>query len=530
MRVLEQYLAYLERENVQELVLQTGRAVFIRLDGQYRPVTQDPLLSTHILTLWADTNVATALRQPTLPSQIETTVGNTPYSVSLSRRSGQIQLRVTKGTARQEATPPTPTHASTSPSIRTTTDTAPRTRGDTDTRTRAHNDTARGWLAAARRDNASDVHLVSDRPPAFRLNGELLPQGSPLPHADLEALIHELLSEACLQQLDERGYADSAATLDGAGRVRINACRQQNGLKLCCRLVSDRPPSVEEIGLPDEVIRVQDQHQGLAVISGPNGHGKTTTMSALVDLLNRHRAIHIITVEDPVEIIHPIKRAIVNQREVGTHTASFHRALKAALREDPDVIVIGELRDRETVEIALSAAETGHLVLATMSTPSGATTIDRLIDMFPPDEQTQVRAALAATLKIVASQRLVPRADGNGRVAAIELISGSIALSNLIRENKLFQLPSLLQRGRAYGMIRLEDSLSALLRENVITQEAALAFADDPRIITRSAQKSTTGTPHASEDGGAKRKKAEKAEKAEKRGALRGLFGGRGES
>jgi len=226
-----------------------------------------------------------------------------------------------------------------------------------------------------------------------------------------------------------------------------------------------------------------EYHQGLVVVSGPSGAGKTTTLAALVDLFNADRAVHIITVEDPVEIIHPIKKAIVTQREVGSHTKGFHSALKGSLREDPDVIAIGELRDRETVEKALEASETGHLVFATMSTPSGATTIDRLIDMFPPDDQSQVRATLAGALKFVVSQRLIPRSDRNGQVVATELLTGGMALWSLIRDDKLFQLPSLLQRGRGFGMIRIEDSLNALLASGVITAETAKAFADDPRLI-----------------------------------------------
>jgi twitching motility protein PilT len=207
----------------------------------------------------------------------------------------------------------------------------------------------------------------------------------------------------------------------------------------------------------------------------------------LVDLFNSERRVHIITVEDPVEVLHPIKKAVVSQREVGMHTESFHSALKGSLREDPDVIGIGELRDRETVEKALEAAETGHLVFATMSTPSGASTIDRLIDMFPPEDQSQVRATLGGVLKFVVSQRLVPRKDVEGRVVAVELLTGGMALWTLIRDDKLYQLPSLLQRGRAFGMIRIEDSLNDLVSSGLISVETARMFADDPRLIGRAA-------------------------------------------
>src|SRR5262249_23094573 len=247
------------------------------------------------------------------------------------------------------------------------------------------------------------------------------------------------------------------------------------------RLAVAAPPSFVELGLPAAVGKVTENHQGLVVIAGPSGHGKTTTLAALVDLLNRAEPIHILTIEDPVEIVHPRHAAVVSQREVGRHTMSFAAALKASLREDPDVIVIGELRDRETVEIALTAAETGHLVLATMSTPSAAKTIDRLIDMFPPDDQAQVRASLGASLKAIIAQRMLPNAQGTGMVVAVELLVGVLALATLIRDNKLFQLPNLMQRGKAFGMIRLDDSLLELVRTGRLEEEVALRNADHPK-------------------------------------------------
>ena len=338
-------------------------------------------------------------------------------------------------------------------------------------------------LATARQQGASDVHVMAGNPVRLRRAGALEPVSNPLPAAELEAMAAALLQEAHAAQLAALGYADLAADVEGAGRLRINVSRQRTGLKLCFRLVVSDPPSVAELGLPPEVQKLTMHHQGLVIISGPNGHGKTTSMAALVDMFNAEHALHIITVEDPVEVIHPRKRAIVTQREVGAHTRSFARALAAALREDPDVIAIGELRDRETVEMALSAAETGHLVLATMSTPSAAKTIDRLIDMFPPDDQAQVRATLAGALKLVLSQRLLRRADGRGLVAAFEMITGGVPLWSLVRDNKLFQLPSLLQRGRNFGMLGLEDSLRELLGHGMITHDEALLHAEDPKAL-----------------------------------------------
>ncbi len=338
-------------------------------------------------------------------------------------------------------------------------------------------------LMVARAESASDVHIMSGEPVRFRCNGLLVSRGKALDDNQARALLLPLLNERNAHQFEELGYADFACEIEGAGRCRVNANKQRTGIKGCFRLIMDEPPTIEGLGLPKELRQMLDYHQGLVVVSGPSGAGKTTTLASLVALFNNERPVHIITVEDPVEIIHPIKKAIITQREVGSHTKSFHAALKGSLREDPDVIAIGELRDRETVEKALEASETGHLVFATMSTPSGATTIDRLIDMFPPDDQSQVRATLAGALKFVVSQRLVPRSDGHGQVVAVELLTGNMALWSLIRDDKLFQLPSLLQRGRAFGMIRIEDSLNQLLSAGVITEEVAKAYADDARVI-----------------------------------------------
>ena len=341
-------------------------------------------------------------------------------------------------------------------------------------------------MQQARQQNASDLHVMAGRPVMARTVGEMRPMTDNVASEMVESMLLPLLDPRGVKQLRELGYADLSFDAPNAGRMRGNINRQKSGLKGCFRLVAATPPTLADLGLPQELGKVTSYHQGLAIVSGPNGHGKTTTMSALVDLINSHKADHIITVEDPVEIVHPLKKSVISQRQVGTHTNSFHAALKGALREDPDVIVIGELRDVETVEMALSAAETGHLVIATMSTPSGAKTIDRLIDMFPPEDQSQVRATLAGALKIIVSQRLVPTADGTRQVAAAELITGSFPLWNLIRDDKLFQLPSLLQRGRAFGMIRIEDSLRALIDAGTITMEAALRVTSDPKALQAS--------------------------------------------
>ncbi|WP_146660298.1 type IV pilus twitching motility protein PilT, partial [Enhygromyxa salina] len=345
----------------------------------------------------------------------------------------------------------------------------------------------RALLREAREAGCTDVHVIGGQPARLRRLAELEPMGPVLETADVERMLMSLLEQAGEQataQLHELGYTDFAVELPNTGRLRVNFAKGQSGLKGCFRLIVLRPPSLEALGLPIELHKVAQHHQGLAVVSGPSGQGKTTTMAALVDLVNRTKPHHIITVEDPIEVVHPIRKAVISQRQVGLHTQSFHHALKGALREDPDVIIIGELRDRETVEMALQAAETGHLVIASMSTPSGAKTIERLIDMFPPEDQAQVRSTLAGALKVVVSQRLVPTADRTKMVAAAELITGNVPLWSLIRENKLFQMSSLLQRGRNYGMISAETSLNELLAAGVITEQTARRYADDPRMIT----------------------------------------------
>ena len=282
--------------------------------------------------------------------------------------------------------------------------------------------------------------------------------------------------------LAEQGSCDFAYEHKALGRFRINVSRQRTGLKASVRCIAPGVPTLESLGLPPEIERATHHHQGLVLVTGPTGHGKTSTMAAIVDIINRELTHHVITVEDPVEYLHPRKKAMISQREVGAHTRSFASALKASLREDPDVIVVGELRDTETVRTALAASETGHLVVGTMNTPSAAKTIDRLVDLFPPGDQQQVRMTLAGGLHLIVSQRLlVPAADGKGLVAAVELLPGSVALWSLIRDAKTYQVPSLQQRGKGFGIVRLDDSLADLVRAGRVTPaEAAIANAENP--------------------------------------------------
>ena len=509
-------LAQLDRPGATELVVATGRQVAVRINSAYQTLTAAPVTLPQLMHLIRDTQLTASV-----PSKDK--VGD-PISIDLDgralraqfiRQGGDVMLRIEHRPAPQPPARPTPvpivarapTPSRTSEIATGRMATPPHGTAAAAARSPSQPPAQPAPAAAAvaapaglldepsevvpglatlvtdaRRRNATDLHIAANRPVLMRAVGELI-AADPTPRtpAEVEALLLPLLGPLRQRQLAERGYVDLAVDVPGAGRLRANVSRQQGGVKGSFRLAVARPPTLEELGLPAAVAKVTEHHQGLVVIAGPSGHGKTTTLAALVDLLNRADPIHILTIEDPVEIVHPKHAAVVSQREVGCHTVSFASALKASLREDPDVIVIGELRDRESVEIALTAAETGHLVLATMSTPSAAKTIDRLIDMFPPDDQSQVRASLGAALKAIVAQRLLPNAQGTGVVAAVELLVGMLALSNLIRDNKLFQLPNLMQRGRAFGMLRLDDSLVELVRAGKLAEDVALRCADNKK-------------------------------------------------
>ncbi|MBI2388742.1 MAG: PilT/PilU family type 4a pilus ATPase [Deltaproteobacteria bacterium] len=335
-------------------------------------------------------------------------------------------------------------------------------------------------VVSARGRGASDLHVVADRPASIRLAGQLVPAGQPISARLAEELLLPIIPERLLEALEAHGSCDFALSDPKAGRARVNVTRQRTGYKGCFRLIPAEVPTLAGLELPEEIAKATRHHQGLIVVTGPTGHGKTTTLAAIVDHINATTTHHIVTVEDPVEYVHPRRRAMMSQREVGTHTRSFQRALKGSLREDPDVIVVGELRDLETVAMAVAASETGHLVLGTMNTPSAAKTIDRLIDLFPPGDQAQVRRTLAGGLKLVIGQRLVASVDRKRVHVAVELLTGTVALWNLIREEKTYQIPSLQQRGKSLGIVRLDDSLAALVRAGKVDESEAAAFAESP--------------------------------------------------
>ena len=333
-------------------------------------------------------------------------------------------------------------------------------------------------LVATRNSGASDLHLSVEQPPVLRVAADLLrAQGEPYSAAQTEALLREILSEAQWETLGQTKQLDFCHFVPNAGRYRGNIFLDQKGLNAVFRVIPERPPTVAEIGLPGHLSEIGDYHQGLVIVCGPSGSGKSTTLAALVNLFNETRHDHVLTMEDPVEFVHPFKNCLVNQREVGSDTQSFARALRAALREDPDVIVIGELRDNESVSLALTAAETGHIVLGTLNSTSAAKAIDRLIGSFPVDEQGQVRAGLSESLKFVIAQRLIPATERRKQVACFEVLKNTLAVGNMIRDQKTYQIPSAMQIGRSQGMQTFDEALKSLLSAGRITGETAYRAA-----------------------------------------------------
>jgi twitching motility protein PilT len=332
---------------------------------------------------------------------------------------------------------------------------------------------------------ASDIHIHSGAPLRLRQHGRMTDLGStPVDRAVAQLAIEEILSPEQLALLVEHGQVDLAYTVPGVSRFRGNVYRQQRGWDAVFRAIPAQPPSLADLGMPSALARFANFHQGLVLITGPAGCGKSSTLAAMINIVNEDRRDHIITIEDPIEVLHPSKRCVVNQRQVGPHTQSFARALRAALREDPDVIAIGELRDLETISLALTAAETGHLVMATLHTNNAIRTINRVLGVFPPSQQDQIRTMLSESLRAIVSQRLIPRADGTGRVPALEILVANKAVGNLVRDNKTFQIKSVLQTGGTHGMCLLDASLADLVKSGTITREEAARNAEDPARFT----------------------------------------------
>jgi len=336
-------------------------------------------------------------------------------------------------------------------------------------------------LAFSVKNKASDLHLSAGLPPMIRVHGDVrrinLP---PLEHKDVHGMIYDIMNDGQRKQYEEVLECDFSFAIPGLARFRVNAFNQERGASAVMRTIPSKILSLEELNAPKIFAELAMKPRGLVLVTGPTGSGKSTTLAAMVNHLNENEYGHILTIEDPIEFVHESKRCLINQREVGPHTLSFNNALRSALREDPDAILVGELRDLETIRLALSAAETGHLVFGTLHTSSAAKTIDRIVDVFPAEEKEMVRAMLSESLQAVISQTLLKTKDGTGRVAAHEIMIGTPAIRNLIREAKIAQMYSAIQTGSSVGMQTLDQNLTDLVRRNVISSAAARSAAKIP--------------------------------------------------
>jgi twitching motility protein PilT len=329
--------------------------------------------------------------------------------------------------------------------------------------------------------NASDLHISVGTSPAVRVRGELLRlEHPPLSPDDTLALLYRILNTEQQKRLEVGRQIDLSYAVPGLARFRVNVYFQREALGAAFRLIPEELKTLEELGLPVSLADLAMKPRGLVLVTGPTGSGKSTTLAAMIDEVNRRRTDHILTIEDPIEFVHRHKSCVVNQREIGTDAVSFGEALRAALRQDPDVILVGEMRDLETISIALTAAETGHLVLGTLHTQSAPGTIDRMIDVFPAEQQEQIRIQISGTLEGVITQSLIPTADGQGRVAALEILLPDDAVRNLVRQGKVEQVYSIMQTGSGRGMQTMEQALAELVIRRVITQEAALERTSRP--------------------------------------------------
>jgi len=351
-------------------------------------------------------------------------------------------------------------------------------------------------LQATVEAGASDLHVSAGMPPMIRVRGDMVRSpASALTDADARTMLSTLMSDVQKKEFAERREIDFAFELPGLCRFRANIFEQRRGIGGVFRVIATKIRTLDELGTPRILRDLAMRERGLVLVTGPTGSGKSTTLAAMIDFVNSSRPGHIITIEDPIEFVHESKSCLINQREVGQHTDSFSAALRSALREDPDILLVGELRDLETTALAITAAETGHLVFGTLHTNSAAKTIDRLIDIFPAERQSQVRTMVSESLEGVIAQSLLPTSDGKGRVAALEILVGVPALRNLIREDKTTQIQSVMQVGAQHGMQTLDQALKDLVITGKITRETAVEHSTNPRLFDAAAGGPASAAP-----------------------------------
>jgi twitching motility protein PilT len=485
---LDPYLALLAGGHGDTLTLVDGDVATLLKDGAARPVTKQPLAAAQLAALLreiAPADVAASIA-PGAAAAFRYLAADAAYQVRAGERDGRFHVAITieaRGTAPAPASGTSAPAASGAPTARPTPVAAAPQQfpmGPLDERRAASRTAIDNLLRTMVQRKASDLHLRCAEPPMLRADGEIvrLTDHAALNAEDLEAMLVAIMPDRNRHEFEEINDTDFAYEINGVARFRANAMRDRHGPGAVFRQIPATVVSVEQMGISQEVQNLCYLTKGLVLVTGPTGSGKSTTLCALVDLVNRSRNDHVITIEDPIEFVHPNKKCLITQRQVGVHTSSFKSALRAALREDPDIILVGELRDLETVSIAIETAETGHLVFGTLHTTTAASTIDRIIDQFPADRQEQIRVMLSESLKGVISQTLCKKVGG-GRVAAREILLSMPAVSNLIREGKTFQIPSVMQTSRRLGMVTLGDALIDLVDAKLVEPKEAYMKALD---------------------------------------------------
>lgn len=464
MAIIDRYLEAMQTQRAEAMLLNSGVPVGMTVGGQTRPVSNKPTTSAQVHSLLAEII-------PDYQQRLQAGRGVFPFSGPF----GSFQLDVTiagDGPSLTIRSAPQSAAGQLPPSTRQPSPSLPiNPAAALDGDSPAHLDELFHQMLDLK---ASDLHLKSGKIPMLRLDGSMtfMPGREPLDSEALDALLHEIMPDKNRAEFRESNDTDFAYELGARSRMRANVFRDIAGIGAVFRQIPTKILTAEQLGLPEVVLSFCEFNKGLVVVTGPTGSGKSTTLAAMIDYINDTRDDHLITIEDPVEFVHRDKKCHINQREVGTHTKGFKQALRAALREDPDIVLVGEMRDLETVAIAIETAETGHLVFGTLHTNTAASTIDRLIDQFPADRQQQVRTMLSESLKGVVAQTLLKR-KGGGRVAALEILVVTSAISNLIREGKTFQIPSIMQTGKNVGMRTLNDSLLDLVKSGTVEPQEA---------------------------------------------------------
>jgi twitching motility protein PilT len=505
MAQLDRFLNILVSNNATALIMSEGNVATVTIKDSARPVMKQPLTSAQILTLVRE--IAPSDHPHALDAQggvrFEYTSADGTFDVALTQ-NGKVSARIERKSAAANGASPAPNgvlpnveapkveagrmqtpqaEASTAAAAQTSAPKAEAPRvASTGNRALDRIETLLRTLVSKK---ASDLHLRAGSPPMLRASGEIesIPNEPILSSDDIDAMLATVMLEHNREEFKELNDTDFAHEIPGVARFRGNALRDRKGTGAVFRAIPAAVVTVEQMGLSQEVQRLCHLTKGLVLVTGPTGSGKSTTLCALIDLINRTRSDHVITIEDPIEFVHESKKCLITQRHVGVHTSSFKHALRAALREDPDIVLVGELRDLETVSMAIETAETGHLVFGTVHTSTAVSTVDRVIDQFPPDRQAQIRVMLSESLKGVISQVLCKRIGG-GRVAAREIMLSTPSVSNLIREGKTFQLPSVLQTSRRLGMVTMNDALIELVDSGQVEpQEAYLKATDKVGVI-----------------------------------------------